>query len=125
MARGSADVSEIVHHAEQNHEGVIYRFEELMKRECGVFFDHEPWSVEKHAYQLAAQLEGHKCLQTTLVLLARIYEPQRHYDDQRVARAFTARACQVTVQAAVHRGQRRRAGAFWGCLLPAKGCDLC
>ena len=113
MARASAPVSEVAHYAEHNHEADVYSFEELMKRACGVFFDREPWSVEKHAYQMASQLEGHKFLQTTLVLLGHIYELQQHYEEPRIARALTARAYQLTVQAAVHKGQSEMG---WGLL---------
>jgi hypothetical protein len=107
MSRGTAAVAELVTHAEQYPEQTIQTFEQIVARECGVYWVGQPWSTEKHVDVLIATLaDKHKCLKRTLAMLGRIYELQRHLEhNPNVARAFTARCIQVGTMAAQHDGQ--------------------
>jgi hypothetical protein len=123
MARGTAAVAEIVSDQEQNPERAIVAFEDVIARECGVFWAGQPWSTEKHAEQCISGLaDKHKCLKRTLAITARIYELQRHYENNpAVARAFTARAYQVMTMAAAHEGQWEVGWGLLGLKDPLQG----
>jgi hypothetical protein len=105
MARGSAGMAELVHTMHVFPWQVIESFEAYARQPAGVFMNGQAWSLEAIARSHVAQLEGHRTLAKTIVILAHAYElcRQSPNSDPR-ARAFLGQSFKCALEASNNKG---------------------
>ena len=105
MARGSAGVESLVQRLEIDPHGVVEEVEDMAQKYCGVYFQNQPWSMERLAENRVKEMEGHRTLKKCVILLAHLYEMQRHREAEPIyARAFTAQALKCALDAMNSKG---------------------